>query len=357
MKAALKAWAHVYRDDLTLEQQASLEWTIDSIDRQFVHNSLTGDDYQTRGTLFSGWRLTTFMNTALNYAYLAHCNINTHMSYSLHNGDDVLGCATNVGSIINLLDEVAQTGIRAQVTKMNIGTIAEFLRMDFNSTAPTTRQYLTRACSTFVHSRIESDAPNNQRSVYSAIQTRSDEIIARGGCREVVDRLVSKQVAHANKIFASLDHYGEYIQADIVAGGICNNGCVRDFYFTDEPLEADVDVDLTPLDPGIRDYTAYIARKLPGIRAAVSVEHTRKSLQTSFNIKRCRIVKEMSSRHELTMYRSLKQAWRSVIRIGTFSKARMTSPDLILALAQASAVHAHALMKSHDPYRAISIMV
>jgi len=193
MKAVIDAWLSVFGEGLTREQVASVMWTRDSIDNQYVHCSQTGDEYQTTGTLFSGWRLTSFMNTALNYIYLKQAGLRKYSAYSLHNGDDVLAMCRTLAEPVALLRATKQYNIRAQATKMNIGTIGEFLRMDMMAKKTTAQQYLTRACSTCVHSRIESGAPTSMRAVVKANYDRAMAITERGGRESVAQGILTTQ--------------------------------------------------------------------------------------------------------------------------------------------------------------------
>jgi hypothetical protein len=356
MKAVLRAWRQVYRNNLSRAQLASLEWTIRSIGLQIVHCSQTGESYRTAGTLFSGWRLTSFMNTALNYAYLEACGISSLLSYSLHNGDDVLGVATSFAPMLKLLANSKKKGIRAQVSKMNIGTIAEFLRMDFNAQKPTAKQYLTRACSTFVHSRIESGSARSQRALYESYFTRRDEILARGGSDYIL-RLFDKQISFANSLFKTQDMKKAYEEFDLVAGGRSNDGLVTNNVLSDAIMEEDNDIDVKVLRPGIRDFVTYVCRKMPSMQGTASAKSMEKTVLMTYNIKRDRLSFTESSKQRLELDKSLKKIWSSYLPVGTFAKARMSAPDLVAAMAAASPNHAEVLSRSQDPYRAISIMV
>jgi hypothetical protein len=357
MQAVLRAWRHVYAGDLSNEQNASLDWTITSIMSQYVHNSATNDVYKTAGTLFSGWRLTTFVNTALNYAYLAAAGIKTKMAYSLHNGDDVLGAARNIGDILDVLKASNKLSIRAQSTKMNIGTIAEFLRMDFRAKSRTGKQYLTRGCATFVHSRIESGSPQSKRAVYSSTAMRESEILARGADKEFVASLVKLQTKYIEKIFGGEDLYSDYIKTDLVAGGMYDSGLVGNYELKDEFVPGEVDINFDVIYPGIKDFVTLMARRVPSLRGHVSVERAKKSIQQTYNVQRSILTKVKSSKQRLSLELSLKHVWRNVIHIGKFAKARMTVPDLFVALSVASKSHARALEDADDPYHMISIML
>jgi len=356
MKAVLRAWYTVYKDNLSDEQIRSLKWTIQSINLQTVHCSQTDDVYRTAGTLFSGWRLTSFMNTALNFAYLEACGISKLLTYSLHNGDDVLGVATSFAPVLRLLRNSEDLGIRAQISKMNIGTIAEFLRMDFNAKKPTCKQYLTRACATFTHSRIESGSPRSQRAVYESYTARKEEVIARGGS-EFVDKLYRSQMQFATKLFGSEDLTKQYTTYDLVAGGRCDDGLVKDDILVDEIIEEDAELDVKMLNPGVKAFVTYVCEKMPTMRGSASIRSMEKTIIKSYNIKRDKLVLVKSSKQRLQIDKSIKKIWSNCLPVGTFAKARMSAPDLIVAMAAASPRHAEVISRSQDPYRAVSIMV
>jgi hypothetical protein len=357
MKAVLSAWKTVYGSEISQAQLESLQWTIDSIDNQFVHDSFGKHEYKTKGTLFSGWRLTSFMNTALNYAYLAAAGIEKRAAYSLHNGDDVYAALRTIGDGIDLIRSAKALKIRAQTTKMNIGTIAEFLRMDFNSKSPTARQYLTRAVATFVHSRIESGTPMAMRSVLESNYTRAEEIIARGGNEEFILGLLKEQCDFSQTIFKSKLDVDKWAKTDLLCGGRLQNGVIGEYAYVDEAITGEGFDDFSMLMPGMRDFTKYIAEQLPTLRSEVSIAQINKTIANSFNVTRTRVAEVKSSKQELQLQKSLQHVWRGAIRIGFFAKARMTVPDIYKALGAVSPLYAKSLMTHNDPYKMISIML
>lgn len=358
MEAVIAAWLHVYRHDLTGEQIMSVKWTANSIRRQFVHCSQTQDEYRTAGTLFSGWRLTTFMNTALNYAYLDACGLRQHTLYSLHNGDDVLASVSNIGAALSLVKTSEHYGIRAQVTKMNIGTIAEFLRMDMFTRTPTSKQYITRACATAVHSRIESGSPTSMQSVLDSILNRTQEVLARGGDAEFMHNIQNQQLNFALALFDAEGFDAEqYSAADIVCGGFSKDGEIKNYEYKQEEIEGYDVPDLAVLDPGIRDFVTYISSKLPMMRGVANTSTMVKTLLSTFNVRKTRLQKVEASRFDLMKKKSLAHVWRNTFKIGAFAKARMTSADLLTALTAVSPAHAQALMACDKPYEMLSLML
>lgn len=82
------------------------------------------------GTLCSGHRATTFVNSVLNAAYIAYVMGGYDSYRSMHVGDDVyIACPTATSASI-LVEAVGRSGLRVNPTKQSVGTfVAEFLRM------------------------------------------------------------------------------------------------------------------------------------------------------------------------------------------------------------------------------------
>lgn len=100
---------------------------------------------------------------------------------------------------MNIYKNCSKINIRAQMSKMSIGTISEFLRMDINTEHPTGKQYLTRGVATLVHSKIESMPQTDALSAFLAHQERCDAIIKRGGdvkCLEEIRTVLYDKASH-----------------------------------------------------------------------------------------------------------------------------------------------------------------
>jgi len=268
----------------------------------------------------------------------------------------VYGVATSFEPIMKLLRSTDKFKIRAQLSKMNVGTIAEFLRMDFNAKKPTAKQYLTRACSTFVHSRIESGNPQSQRSLYDSYITRCEEVEARGGSG-FARKMLKQQLAFANRLFATPDYSKEYCTWDIVAGGRTTTGYVEHASLVDVNTTSISEPDMKMLSPGIHDFVQYVCNKMPTMRGKASVNYLKDVLASAYNITRNRLTVVESSKQELQLDMSLRGIWASNIKIGAFAKARMTSADLLTTLATTNPNHAEILSRSSNPYRKIAIML
>lgn len=218
MKEVILAWFDVYSYCLTDEQKKSVIWTYNSLNDMNVISEHA--NWRTKGTLFSGWRLTSFINTVLNWAYLSISGIDDCVMASIHNGDDVYAVVPDLSKAIDLIKETEKHDIRAQVSKMNIGTIAEFLRVDMRASHKTGAQYLTRACATMVHGRIETEAPNSAIDALSAINTRVAELTERGGNHMFAEHIKKTQCNVIKKLFVLDDNYEEIFNIDMTQGGL-----------------------------------------------------------------------------------------------------------------------------------------
>lgn len=180
MKAVIDAYRDTFGHFLTQEQLAAVEWTRLSLDRVIVHdNQGLKMEYNAKGTLLSGWRLTTFMNSVLNYIYTQLIVPDVVQSQnSLHNGDDVLLGSNSLEDVLLAGKNAKKHNIRLQTSKCAYGAIAEFLRVDHKRGSK--GQYLSRAMATLVHSRIESKPSSDMRDLLEALESRLDDSVSRG---------------------------------------------------------------------------------------------------------------------------------------------------------------------------------
>lgn len=161
--------------DLTPDQRKAAQWVKESL----AHSQIVlpnGDKFTTTGTLLSGWRLTTFMNTVLNWLYATYIGLETRTS--LHSGDDALLYCFNVKEVVTAVRRAKECGIRIQTHKTNYGGEAEFLRQVQDGKEAGT-QYLARGISTLTHGRTESEDSHDISSLVEANLTRINEVIER----------------------------------------------------------------------------------------------------------------------------------------------------------------------------------
>lgn len=229
MQAVMRAWIDVYTPHLTREQVKSAEWTHDSLQHMTVNFNELDELVPIQGTLMSGWRLTSYMNTVLNRVYLMHAGLEDLLIYSLHNGDDMFGGSPNLDNALQLVKNAKSCGIRAQVSKTNIGTIGEFLRVDTRAKDPMMSQYLARAVSTLVHGRVEADAPYDLMAFVRATKVRCEEVTARGGEVSLLQTLFDKIMKFASGLFKTdISIIDQMLTTHPVQGGICDYAKVQE---------------------------------------------------------------------------------------------------------------------------------
>lgn len=361
MKAVIQAWLMVYKETLSHEQQESILWTINSVDKQYVNNSQTDDRYQTKGTLFSGWRLTSFINTALNYCYLAQAGINDITSLHMHNGDDVFATTNNLHEAIQLYVNAKCLGIRANMTKMSIGTIAEFLRTDMRSKTPDGLQYLARGISTFTHSRIESSAPMTYRNLVEAYKTRYEEILKRGGKEKLVNNLYRKQLFFARKLFnVSQELQSKLLEYNTICGGLNNNGVItnEEIYEVEMFGKTLTEYDIaTVVNNGIRDYTTYLAKKFPLFSNKITKTKVLDSILSGYNIKRKTIAIRSVEYDEMKHKNAMRGAWKNMKGIALINRVRMGVSNIMVVLQAISSGHAKAISNVDDPIAWLALLL
>lgn len=180
MQSVLMAWRDTYSGEMTSEQAAACDWVISSLDNVTVNVIKSGqkvDSYKLAGTLLSGWRLTSFVNTVLNKIYCMHLTEDDDTIKSVHNGDDILLGIRSLAQAQTMLRNAKKYSIRAQASKCALGGLAEFLRVDYAEGIGA--QYVTRAIATLVHARIESKEPKSIISEMEANETRLGELVLR----------------------------------------------------------------------------------------------------------------------------------------------------------------------------------
>lgn len=220
MQAVVDAWMDVFQHDLTQEQLSSVAWTSASLISQKVRYNDLAETVQINGTLLSGWRLTSFVNTVLNRVYLDWATIEDNAIYALHNGDDMYASVPTLLNAMRVVSKAQELGIRAQVSKTNIGTIGEFLRVDTRARTDQGAQYMARAVATCVHGRIETGAPNDLKAMLEATITRADALITRGADSMVVEVLRDHQLRFVSELFdASSEVVEHMLNAHPVQGG------------------------------------------------------------------------------------------------------------------------------------------
>jgi len=275
MQAVLVAYHNVFYGDMSDDQRAAMEWVIKSLGDVMVHNNETSppQHYQTAGTLLSGWRLTTFMNTALNYIYfkIAGCFDIAGVKDSVHNGDDVLVAISDIQAATRIHHQMSLINARAQATKCNVFSVGEFLRVDHKVTRETGlgAQYLTRACATLVHSRVESQEPVVFTDAIKAAIVRADELADRAKVdKKFVTDLKELAYQRLATVFGRTPVEAEIIaKSHMLVGGASKARFAPVDYLIEEKPEYDEydprsqDVPVSELLPGMRDYATTLSKQ------------------------------------------------------------------------------------------------
>jgi len=182
MREVLKAYFSVFGKRMSVEQRKVFPWILHSLDSCFIKEQGQDSFYKTTGTLLSGWRLTTFMNTVLNYIYIRLLTKGRDL-VATHNGDDVLAAVDSLQQVQALVAGAELHNVRFQMSKCFLGSIAEFLRVDHYDGGG--GQYLSRAIATLVHGPTEMAVPNKVLPLQQAIVTRIAEAQQRGMLNDV----------------------------------------------------------------------------------------------------------------------------------------------------------------------------
>jgi hypothetical protein len=360
MQAVMRAWVRVYKPYLSAEQIEAAKWAIASLDHVVVHDN-TGlkTSYESRGTLMSGWRLTSFVNSVLNYIYTHAVAGNVGRTRrSVHNGDDVLMGVSSFATPVTVLRNAKVANIRLQRAKCNFGGLAEFLRVDH--VHGSTGQYLARNISTLVHSRIESRAAVRVNDVIDAMEVRFSEYVERGGDMSIATRMRDLYYERMSKVFnmSKADMYTIKI-AHRVVGGISTR--------PDAPVDMFVEhfntTESTQLPSDIPGVTAY-AKAVQGVlELTVPIQtiiaHVRKATLNAVQklVTNSRVVVNKDAKR-CAVYRSLHKAYVSVNKIPTFGKAMLTgfAFDVISRTPDLAALRIM-LHAQEDPMRYMSVVL
>lgn len=358
MKAVIRAWLDVYSDNLTDEQIESAVWTMNSINDMEVMDP--NGNWIVKGTLFSGWRLTSFINTVLNWVYLYLSGMDKLVMSSIHNGDDVYAVVEKLGDAIALIRETEKHNVRAQVSKMNIGTIAEFLRVDMRAKNKTGAQYLTRATATLVHGRIETEAPNSASSAMMSISTRCKEMLERGANSLVVARLEDIQLNVVKKIFELEDDFKKIYEIDKTQNGFAD--IVPDGYkvklIQTGSFRSEAEQSVNLMSPGMHDLQIKFANELDIAISKIDWSIIRKSAEREMNVMKesFRIVFDKSDIDEQRVMHALKGAWGES-KGDQIHKLRHITKDILSFKSFKLPGKAEVLAKVDNPLKWLAVLI
>lgn len=361
MQAVINAWLSVYARHLTPEQVTAVDWTSRSLDKMIVKDDLgTGTHYTAKGTLFSGWRLTSFVNTVLNWVYLEKAGLSQNVIKSIHNGDDVYAVTSTLGDAMQLVSNAANMGIRAQVTKMNIGTIAEFLRMDLRTTNITGKQYLSRACATLVHGRVESSEPNSALDAMEADAERITAMVHRGARLQFISNLSKILDINLGRVFdLDVSDIAKVKQIHRVHGGLNDEKIqlrekVVKVSFGNENLE--VTGLIKNMSHGINDYINFIAYQLDIDRDRLDTKMVKASAARQLTQYKTKLVIEPISIFESVKLMSLYHGWKNLPVLKQLNQARSVTSKIGLALLDLDNCYKDVLVRTGEPLKWLSIL-
>nr|BCY26965.1 RNA dependent RNA polymerase [Nigrospora sphaerica victorivirus 1] len=243
------------------------EKILKSLDNVFI--SYGGRLRHVKGTLMSGHRGTTFVNSVLNAAYVcAAIGIPAFRALiSLHAGDDVYMRVNTLGSCDSVLTATRNFGCRMNPTKQSIGFVgAEFLRIGIGPTYAV--GYLCRSIATLVAGNwttLEAMDPLN--SLTSAIST-TRSCMNRGAVPQITTLLAGS--------YAGLYGYRKQALAELLSGRavlgkgpVYNTGHYLIEYTVREEKPPDKDI---PHGTGMYATLAYLANHVsPVERTAIDM--------------------------------------------------------------------------------------
>lgn len=325
MQAVLKAWQVVYAHKLTDKQQSSLQWTIDSIADQYVKFNDLGVTKGINGTLMSGWRLTSFINSVLNRVYLVEAGIADSAIYALHNGDDVYATMPTVAHAVEVAQRAKALGVRAQMAKMNIGTIGEFLRVDARAKTSTSAQYLARAVATATHGRVEIAPANDLRELVRSTEARFSAIIKRGGAVNVTNAVKARAMSFIAQLFQVSPHVmHSFYELHPLQGGFNEQADVHDYKVVRHMMdESEVFYEnFIKMKRGINDYANAVIRQLKLHYSEADREQMYKSAVKGLVRKKIRYEIVIDSDRYMPVYRGLYKSWHKHSFVTQIAKAR-----------------------------------
>nr|AFH09416.2 RNA-dependent RNA polymerase [Xanthophyllomyces dendrorhous virus L2] len=262
MKAVIYAYIETFIDCLTPEQEQAAMWTAASLDKQIINDNVgTKTTYESKGTLLSGWRLTTFMNSVLNYIYTTKLAAEEKRpGDSLHNGDDVLIGVRSMALPQRCMQNAIKYNVRMQSSKCAVGAIAEFLRIDHKQGG--NGQYLSRAVATMVHSRIESRVSTDIRDLVQSMENRFADAKGRGMANDIISGL-REQYYMRQSVLCDTDVEDIYLikNAHRVVGGISEEKDSKMGVLITSQLRAQKNVSI-PYLPGVNEYANEIHKAL-----------------------------------------------------------------------------------------------
>lgn len=360
MRAVVLAYGDVFNKTLTEDQMKALQWTADSISNQIIHdNTGTKTVYKANGTLLSGWRLTTFVNSVLNAIYSdAVLKGVKKQGSSLHNGDDVIIGATTMEVARRSVHVGRKMGIRIQPSKCAFAAIAEFLRVDHARGSK--GQYLSRACATLVHSRIESKPSTDARDLVESMENRFADCLARGMGLQIITNLRLRYYARQAVVCKTpIEAFYVIKNTHRVAGGIseAHDADVEQLIKPGPAGKLEVEV---PKLIGVHEYAAEVAKALDMMKdIELLVDRVRMATLSAVTPKsrKMNIIQNpnvQASKHLKAIYK----AFKGKVDVAGYGKAALVGFALdVLQSRDMSSTLTQTLARSKDPERLLKFLV
>jgi len=359
MRAVMNAYLDAYASHLSPEQRAAGAWAVQSVENTIVTDNMgTNSTYACKGTLMSGWRLTTFVNSVLNYVYtrLLVGAVTTSLR-SVHNGDDVLLGVRNFQAAQQILGVAQKRNVRLQRTKSAFGGIAEFLRVDHRRGQH--GQYLARNIATLVHSRIESKMAVSLTDVVEAFEERGAEFVVRGGSAELLARLRHNYYDRVTTLFHSDKHVAYDIKvAHRVVGGISTrvDSSTKTFIRKNHVRS---EVALPKKLPGVVSYARAVRKALDlQVDPQVVTERIYSATLNAVQLVRTSVSTEPTQdTQRYSVYKALYKAYASVTSNAYYGKAKLTGFVIdVLSKHPDMAALAKLVSSSRDPLTFMSVL-
>lgn len=369
MYTVLCAFRDTFSRNMSAEQREAMDWVCESVKHMWVLDPDTKSWYELKGTLLSGWRLTTFMNTVLNWAYMKIAGVFDldDVQDSVHNGDDVMISLNRVSTAVRIMDAMHKINARAQPAKCNLFSISEFLRVEHGMSGGDGlgAQYLSRSCATLVHSRIESNEPLSVVRVMEADKTRLRDLANRTSVTASVTAIEEQLNRRVTSIFGVDRSVVKAIAtAHRVCGGISTDmwAPVTTKIKTDnEAYEIPYEIDDPSFWPGVNDY-AYKVWQNFGERLEFNKikDAVAKGSRNTIALKRKAKITAVTndyitkSEWERTMYKAYKGL--AVSYYANLSKFMSIPPMANIEFGQARFAM-QAALDSSDPLRALQVFL
>nr|WLJ58892.1 putative RNA-dependent RNA polymerase [Areca palm latent virus 1] len=343
MIAVLLAYRDTFWSRMSEEQKIAMEWTIASTSNVNVHNNEEGrnETYKVKGTMMSGWRLTTFMNTMLNYVYFKIAGVLDCQGVidSVHNGDDVLLAIRDLRAAVLVHHLMSGINARAQAIKCNVYSIGEFLRVEHKVTKEDGlgAQYLSRGVATLVHSRVESQEPLKVTDALKACVTRCEEVVSRSRNGEAKAKMLLDLARDRLAIIFDVDTQAlnTIIESHTIVGGaIAGKSGKVDKLIQEivdyEPLSTSEAIELklatiSDLNPGMNDYADTLTAQYKGlITRSEILKRIINATQRQLAITRKTWLRVTDVKHEVRYQygRELFREYRDIINIPHLERAR-----------------------------------